>query len=147
MDQRGISILIGFLALSVALGVPLGVLPRAKSGEEGGTTQKQEKEQEETEEKQLAPPPVDVWANAARVYGEFFGRTSEQADEAALREVLSDQANYRFKFLIALVPDPLDSQLPAGFDQALEGIQQAYADSGYLLDRVWLPWAENKAAE
>src|SRR5262249_43041048 len=52
---------------------------------------------------------------------------------------------FDLKFLIALVPDPLDSQQPAAFDLAMDGIQQGFAYAsevrkGYLPDRIWIPW-------
>lgn len=47
---------------------------------------------------------------------------------------------------IALVADPIDSFLPARFDQALAGIQEGFAEAGFLLDRIDLPWAVQPAA-
>jgi len=59
---------------------------------------------------------------------------------------------YQLQFLIALVPDPLDSQLPAAFDQAVDAIQQGFAYSnrtrtGYLQDRSWIPWNDPQAIQ
>ena len=51
-------------------------------------------------------------------------------------------AGYSTEFLIALVPDPIDSSLALRFDQAVDGIQNAYAAAGYLPDRFWLPWKQ-----
>jgi len=47
---------------------------------------------------------------------------------------------YRLEFLVALVPDPLDSSLAELFDGGIRGIEDALARSGYLLDRLWFPW-------
>jgi hypothetical protein len=46
----------------------------------------------------------------------------------------------RPEFMIALVPDPLDSSLAISFDQAISAIQLAFAEEKYLPDRFWLPW-------
>ena len=48
---------------------------------------------------------------------------------------------YRTEFLIATVPDPIDSPFGYAFDQAVDAIQRAVQQKdGYLLDRAWLPW-------
>ncbi len=55
---------------------------------------------------------------------------------------LAKDAGYRPPDVyIALVADPIDSFLPARFDQALAGIQEGFAEAGFLLDRIDLPWA------
>jgi hypothetical protein len=50
------------------------------------------------------------------------------------------------QFLVVLVPDPIDSNLAAFFDQSVEALQMAFARDSYLPDRFWLPWAEDSAA-
>jgi hypothetical protein len=42
--------------------------------------------------------------------------------------------------LIAIAPDPVRTHLSLTFDRRLEGLQLAAQDSGYLMDRYWLPW-------
>ena len=54
-------------------------------------------------------------------------------------------AGYRLEFLVALVPDPLDSSSAELFDGEMRGLGEAMASSGYLPDRFWLPWG--KAAD
>jgi hypothetical protein len=49
------------------------------------------------------------------------------------------------EFMIALVPDPLDSTLAVSFDQAVSAIQMAFVEQGYLPDRFWLPWSGDAA--
>ncbi|HVT19166.1 MAG TPA: hypothetical protein VHQ90_23675 [Thermoanaerobaculia bacterium] len=56
------------------------------------------------------------------------------------------EARYRLAFIIALVPDPLDSQLPANFDQTIDAINAGLATDDYLQDRIWLPWRGASAA-
>jgi hypothetical protein len=57
--------------------------------------------------------------------------------------------HYRPEFLIALVPDPIDSRLPSNFDFTITGLQlglnqsllnQGKPEDGYLFDRGWHPW-------
>src|SRR5262245_5074690 len=48
---------------------------------------------------------------------------------------------YETEFLIATVPDPIDSTFGSSFDQVVEAIQRAVErKDGYILDRAWLPW-------
>jgi hypothetical protein len=55
-------------------------------------------------------------------------------------------ASSAVRFLIATVPDPLDSHLANNFDRALEAIQEAMADGEYTLTRWFLPWPSPRAA-
>jgi hypothetical protein len=48
-------------------------------------------------------------------------------------------------FLIATVPDPIDSHLATSFDRALDAIQDGMQDKGYVLDRFSLPWKRDAA--
>jgi hypothetical protein len=53
------------------------------------------------------------------------------------RLALSD---YTIEYLIATVPDPIDSRLDHMFDRNLNAIERAIEVSGYAFDRHWLPW-------
>jgi hypothetical protein len=58
-------------------------------------------------------------------------------------ELIAERANgakYCLEFLVALVPDPIESQLPSNFDLTVAGLQSAMIEEGYLLDGKWLPW-------
>jgi hypothetical protein len=46
----------------------------------------------------------------------------------------------RLQFLIATIPDPVNSQLVLDFDRILEAIQWAAQDAGYFDDQFWIPW-------
>ena len=43
-------------------------------------------------------------------------------------------------FVVAIVPNPVQTHLPLLFDRAIEAIQQAVEDSGYTYDGSWFPW-------
>ncbi len=47
---------------------------------------------------------------------------------------------YSIEFLIATVPDPVESRLPRFFDSFVESIQRAAEAAGYTIDRFALPW-------
>jgi hypothetical protein len=119
-------------------------------------------------------PPAEAkhWQEPLRLYEEFFGLPRDPAlDRAAaiarLTGRLASRADadpswqpWKLRFMVALVPDPLDSQLPATFDQAIDAIGQGLAYSNrppadnqaagrwpYLPDRSWLPWNDEQAVK
>jgi hypothetical protein len=49
---------------------------------------------------------------------------------------------YTLDFIIATVPDPIDSRLPHFFDSFLDSIERASESVGYVLDRFDLRWTE-----
>lgn len=120
---------------------------------------------EEEREKGLAPPAPTMavteekpaeeqtarpgWKEPLRLYREFLGLPPEArpGTPADVNAVFAQacMGRYRLESIVALVPDPVDSNLAANFDQAIEAIQTAGADSGYLLDRLWLPWTGDDA--
>jgi membrane-bound metal-dependent hydrolase YbcI (DUF457 family) len=56
-------------------------------------------------------------------------------------DLLKDAHGYQTEFLIATVPDPIDSPFGFAFDQVVDALQRAVQQkNGYLLDRAWLPW-------
>lgn len=102
---------------------------------------------EDQEKEEESPPPP--WTEPVRLLRELFGlppvlempREQQQAELVAAAK----KAGYSLEFLVALVPDPVDSRLPANFDRAVDAIQSGYAQSDYLLDRAWLPWSDDEA--
>jgi len=67
---------------------------------------------------------------------------SSRVGERATPAEMSASAAYRIEFLIATVPDPIDSRLPNLFDSFVESIGSATEATGYTLDRFALPWME-----
>ena len=56
--------------------------------------------------------------------------------------------NYSVEFLIATVPDPIDTPYGYAFDQVVDAVQRAVErKEGYLLDRAWLPWEIDRKAK
>jgi hypothetical protein len=49
-------------------------------------------------------------------------------------------APYKVEFVIATVPDPVDSHLAPSFDRAVDAIQRGLQSTGHTLDRYWIPW-------
>src|SRR5262249_23833290 len=87
------------------------------------------------------------------------GNSAVQADKAELcsalqstlsaqepaqeQEVLSGQCfaqNQDILFIIPTAPNPANSQLAYSFDRAIDSIQRAVGDRGFLFDRFVFPW-------
>lgn len=108
-------------------------------------SEKSEEKKEGEKEKQAETPPACPWCEPLGLYEEFF------AMSLAGPEPMSDLAShatslgYDLDTIVALIPDPLDSGLSYRSSEALEAIQRAFTDSGFIFDRQWYPW-EGKAA-
>ena len=50
---------------------------------------------------------------------------------------------YHLAFLVATVPDPIDSHLVQSFDRAVDAIQRGMEHDGYVLDRLNFPWRKD----
>lgn len=74
-------------------------------------------------------------------------REPRPADDAAHWSELSNSVarvktdSLEVSFLIATLPDPVDSHSLVAFDGALTAIQWAMSKNGFVLDRYWLPWS------
>jgi hypothetical protein len=66
----------------------------------------------------------------------LFSHAYDQANPAG--KAAHEQCS--IEFLIATVPDPVDSRLPNFFDSFAESIESAAGAAGYALDRFALPW-------
>ncbi len=76
-----------------------------------------------------------------------FHRTHDRAlsPENELRHNIH---GFQTEFLIACVPDPLDSPFGYAFDAVIDSIQRAVErKNGYVYDRCWLPWEADKKAK
>src|SRR5262245_31785494 len=147
MDQRrGIPLLLALLAmLAVAQGPRLLTSPAAEDAEKRAAAAP------------AGPPAAPAaataeeavrpgWAEPLRLYRELLGLPPEARPGSDWQAVAARaRGRYRLESIVALVPDPVDSNLAANFDQEIEALQMAGADAGYLLDRLWLPWTGDAA--
>lgn len=107
----------------------------------GSSTPPPKKEEKKVEE----PPPPPMGERLKPVFD--FHRTHDRAlsPEDELRNNIH---GFRTEFLIACVPDPLDSPFGYAFDAVIDSIQRAVErKNGYVYDRCWLPWEVDKRAK
>lgn len=93
-------------------------------------------------------PVRAVWRERYRVrLGGSDLRVDEPSREEddrsiALRDIIAsaEKRGYAMEFLVATIPDPLDSHVGWLFDQQLDAIERAIEGTGHSLDRFSLPW-------
>jgi hypothetical protein len=101
-----------------------------------GTTPSAAKKEEKKDAD--APAQVSVQDPLLPVFNFHKSRDIAQKPEDEIRKQLH---GYKTEFLIATVPDPIDSPFGYAFDQVVDAIQRAVEKKdGYILDRCWLPW-------
>lgn len=142
MNEKGPWAL-GLMAIVIAALASRGVLPQGAGGVGNpGEPKKMEKQEDQPKK------PQETWTEFCTgpcLYQEFFGIPLSPAaeswpDSAAKIADGAERQAYRLEFLVALVPDPVDSHLSNRFDEALDALQRGIAQSGYLFDRASLPW-------
>jgi hypothetical protein len=149
MNNQKTPWLFGVVAVAIAAMMSRGMLPAGGGGGVGSPAApaKQDEKKKDGEAK-TGKPEETTWKDfcpPACLFEEFFGLplTAPDADWSQTARTIAGAAaaeGYDLEFLVALVPDPVDSHLAYRFDEALDGLQRAVAQSGYLFDRVSLPW-------
>jgi hypothetical protein len=107
-------------------GVPTKSVPAAKNGAAASAA--------------AAPSPLPATCalDAPCVAAEHFAGASEA--DPIWRDRCRDM-----QFLVALVPDPVDTRVGWLFDPVVESVQRAAEANHYSLDRFSLPWDEGAA--
>jgi hypothetical protein len=77
--------------------------------------------------------------NAVKILSQYFGVPNYQSAFFPADDI---RASYSLHFLIATVPDPVDSRLPYLFDRFVGSIERAAEADDFMLDRFDLPWIE-----
>ena len=125
-------VITGFLGL-FAVGTPVALnnLPSKKEGEK--------------KEGEAAPFRMSGKDPLKPVYDFYATHDGAWNPEEDLRRHLH---NYSIEFLIATVPDPIDTPYGYAFDQVVDAVQRGVErKEGYLLDRAWLPWEIDRKAK
>ncbi|HWM93925.1 MAG TPA: hypothetical protein VN493_24420 [Thermoanaerobaculia bacterium] len=156
MDSKQTPWLLSTLAFAAVLLSAVGIESGKETAVEAGASSVQQVTAAAEEVKADAEPaePPQPPPDEVRLYREFFGVVSQEDMKAAveaLGAIRNEIASNRYELgsMIALVPDPRDSYLSYRFDEAVAAIQGAYAEQGFLSDRLWIPWEaqQDKPAE
>jgi len=104
-----------------------------------GTTTSPVAKKEEKKDAELPPVFVSPQNPLFPVYA--FHKSHGFGTLEPIDELRAGVHGYKTEFLIATVPDPIDSAYGYAFDQVVDAIQRAVEKKdGYILDRCWLPW-------
>ena len=95
-----------------------------------------------TESQVGANPEVQAPHDAKKILSQFIGVYPNEQELYQYPLESPSDARYEVDFLIATIPDPIDSRLPYLFDRNLSSIQRAAEADHYVLDRFDLPWFE-----
>jgi hypothetical protein len=133
--------------LFVLLGVVFGTGRLTGGGGDGPSKEpasQAEKAEKSDEKHKSAATENDYRRPYLEFRGGLDGETRTLPDPALnLGQILaSDFTKGRIdaQFLIATVPDPIDSRFGYRFDSVLDAVQMAVESRGWRLDRSWLPW-------
>lgn len=154
MDRKG-----GLAAAAILVAV-LGIsfMPRG-GGESGGSSQAGAPRQRplHTAPGTANKPEIKTGCTqiADRVGRFFSGKTLTPNRSLYPGECYDEQsgkdepvvASEKLNFAIALLPNPVQTNLPLVFDRSIEVIQQAAQDEGYSYDSSWFPWTDEMTYE
>src|SRR5262249_1256489 len=89
-----------------------------------------------------APSPVPAIGpdDPRRPFEEFWRLAPDDAGAVLAKDLIEHDKLIDPQFLIATVPDPIDSRVAYRFDAIVDDIQMAIESLGWNLDRYWLPW-------
>ena len=84
-------------------------------------------------------PTVSI-RSPQRPFQEFWEGATGDAGKDLAQELIRHSDQLTPEFLIATVPDPIDSRFGYRFDAVVDDIQMAIESLSWNLDRFWLPW-------
>jgi hypothetical protein len=147
-------VLLGTGALRVM--APGGALPAdASENAPKSSVEKQERGQGERSQANLNPSLGPFAVNLSDTIEAFFGVDRDaplSAEQTPSPEITTAQRELiahwnvpvcrrgAVRFLIALAPDPVHTELNLAFDRGVEIVQQAAQEEGYDFDRATMPW-------
>jgi hypothetical protein len=135
-----------WLLLTGLLGVFAVGVPQA-TGPSGAPAKKEEKKDGDSAVVQPAAVDPNEPPSLAPVF-DFHKVARDHGNLKPLDQLGQQVHGYRTEFLIATVPDPVDSGYGHSFDQVVDAIQRAVEKKdGYVLDRCWLPWDVDRKAK
>jgi hypothetical protein len=87
---------------------------------------------------QPAKAQVDYFSSAES--GVPRGQNNSKTQKGHTQNRWCINATTRIQFVIATLPDPVNSHLALDFDRRIEAIQSAAQDGGYFNNQFWVPW-------
>jgi hypothetical protein len=154
MEQRSWVLTVGFVMAAMALGLGRGGLPEGETKPQAPQVTAKPSEGAPASPAAAPREGPSRWRETLKLYDQILAISPDPAnpdpvssDPITPSQVAqrAEQAGYSLDFLIALIPDPVDSGLSYRSTESLEAIQRGFAESGCLFDRHWFPWAGEPA--
>src|SRR5262249_25858407 len=151
MKNREISLLLIPLLTAFAFALPMAgqqasqndtPAPPANSQNVGEKPGGQSKKPPKIKTRVQPPPSIDEQSNAAKLIYQFLGVDSKMCGKNPAAGNYEIRNQYKLEFLVATLPDPVESQLSYLFDRNLDAIQRAIESEDYVLDRFDFHWQE-----
>jgi hypothetical protein len=148
MNRRNNSTLLLPLMAILALAYPVAIGPRQSSPSVSTGSKVLHFAAPEKEKPAAAGSPASAQPklvaphNAKKILSEFVGAPPDKQQLYHYPLQSPGDTRYEVDFLIATIPDPIDSRLPYLFDRNLSSIERAVEADNYVLDRFDLPWLE-----
>ena len=86
------------------------------------------------------PAPTAAEHDAAQPIRDFWNVAGSDHGKQFADELIAHAGAMELEFLIAALPDPIDSRFSYRFDSVIDDIQMAIESQDWLLDRFWFPW-------
>jgi hypothetical protein len=87
----------------------------------------------------LVPTTDPAWASEEGFVAVHSNRTLEQERRDRIRRVRESASATKVEFVIATLPDAIDSNARWQFDPIYDSLQRAIGASGFVLDRFYIP--------
>lgn len=138
MNQRGTAILLIPLLAVLALFYPVTTHQTSLGPTSEGPT-RQSSTEPTPQEKAQSGENDEKWQGGRKLVRDFLGISPNDNQP---RPKDDRRSKNRIGFLVATVPDPIDSGLPYEFDRLLDSIQAALQSRDYILFQFKLPWQD-----
>jgi hypothetical protein len=135
LDRRGVSILLIPVIAAFAL-----LHPTTDRGSTAGLPQTHRLAQ--SAEHAILPEDSLEWHGGRDAVQNFFMLSKSEPGSHWPNAAQDPRTTATLKFLIATVPDPVDSGLPHSFDRFIAAIQAAVQTQSYFLSDFDLPWED-----
>lgn len=94
---------------------------------------------------------IGPWSAACEHFGKVPVAVADDKSDAPLStaELFRQRwcipsADTKVQAIVVTLPDPRQTRLTLDFDRYIQTIERAVAESGYVMDRFWLPWTTER---
>ncbi len=146
MNRKGgtatVAVLLAILGVTY-LPRPGGESTPATEAKKAAATKRNAEQSQSIQAKDAVGECREISDHIKRFYGKGTYYPSSCFPHTTNRTQPVPPAHPDLHFVIAIVPNPVQTHLSLYFDRSVEAIQQAAQDDGYTYDGSWFPWDDN----